>query len=345
MMPLATRHRRLRASPWMRDLVQETRLHPSDLILPLFVQDGRESTPIPSLPKVSRLSITALVETSTRARDAGIPAIALFPVVASDKKTADGSEALNPDSLVCRAIAEVKAHVPEMGVIADVALDPYTTHGHDGIVEHGDVANDATVDILARQAVVLARAGADIVAPSDMMDGRVAAVRASLDAAAFTHTAILAYSAKYASSLYGPFREAVGSAQAARESVGEPALSPRSGVPCESQKAFTGTLLDKRTYQMNPANADEAMREIAQDIAEGADMVMVKPGLPYLDVIYRASTQFDIPVFAYQVSGEYAMACAMPNAEAIILESLLSLKRAGARAMLTYAALDLANKF
>jgi porphobilinogen synthase len=313
---MMVRHRRLRVSPWMRELVQEARLHPSDLILPLFVQEGRESTPVPSLPNVSRLSIPALIETAKQARDAGIPAIALFPVTPREKKTADGAEALNADNLVCRAIAEVKAKVPEIGVIADVALDPYTSHGHDGVLENGDVANDATVEILAKQAVVLARAGADVVAPSDMMDGRVAAIRTALEANHFMNTAILAYSAKYASALYGPFREAVGSA--------------------------TSGYLDKRTYQMNPANTDEAMREIAQDIAEGADMVMVKPAGLYMDVIYRASTEFDVPVFAYQVSGEYAMACAMPNAEAIILESLLGLKRAGARALLTYAALDIA---
>ncbi len=312
------RHRRLRTHPWMRELVQETRLDVSDLILPLFVQDGKKSTPIPSLPGVSRLSIDALVATAKRARDAGIPAIALFPVTPKDKKSADGKEALNVDNLICRAIKTVKNAVPELGIIADVALDPYTTHGHDGVLDtNGTVANDPTVEILAQQAVVLAQAGADIVAPSDMMDGRVHAIRKALDAQNFVNTAILAYSAKYASALYGPFRDAVGSA--------------------------TETYLDKRSYQMNPANADEAMREIAQDIEEGADMVMVKPGLPYMDIIYRASTAFDVPVFAYQVSGEYAMIMNSPNPKEVMLESLLALKRAGSRAIFNYAALEVAE--
>lgn len=315
---LIYRPRRLRQAPWIRELIAETRLHVSDLIWPLFVQEGSESSAIPSLPNVSRLSVPALVEAAKQAKSLGIPAIALFPVTPPEKKSADGKEALNKENLICRAIKAVKDVVPEIGIIADVALDPYTTHGHDGIVENGDVANDATVEILTQQALILAAAGADIVAPSDMMDGRVAAIRATLESNGHNNTIILSYAAKYASAMYGPFRDAVGSAQAAP--------------------------IDKRSYQMNPANSDEAMHEIALDIEEGADMVMVKPGLPYLDIIHRAASSFDIPVLAYQVSGEYAMAHTMPNPDAIIMESLLCLKRAGARAILTYAAPEVAKK-
>ncbi len=344
------RHRRLRTHPWIRELVQEARLDVSDLILPLFVQEGKESTPIPSLPGVSRLSIDALIATAKHARDSGIPAIALFPVTSKEKKSADGKEALNPKNLVCRAIAEVKCMVPEIGIIADVALDPYTTHGHDGVLDKdGNVANDATVDILTEQATVLARVGADIVAPSDMMDGRVRAIRHALDAKNFFNTAILAYSAKYASALYGPFREAVGSSPS--PAGGGPGWGPACAnesaaskdAPLPTSPLRVEGYLDKRSYQMNPANADEAMREIEQDIEEGADMVMVKPGLPYMDIIYRASHEFHVPVFAYQVSGEYAMIMSSPNAKEVMLESLLALKRAGARAIFNYSALEVAE--
>lgn len=308
------RHRRLRQSPWIRELVQEARLHPSDLILPLFVHDG-EPEAIPTLPGVSRHSLKSVVAAAKEAAKFGIPAIALFPVTPANKKDAKGSEALNQDNLACRAIAEIKSAVPEIGIIADVALDPYTSHGHDGVLDaKGDVANDATVEILAKQAVVLAKAGADVVAPSDMMDGRVAAIREALEVENFTNTMILAYAAKYASALYGPFRDAVGSAKS--------------------------TPLDKRSYQMNPANAQEAMSEIAQDIAEGADMVMVKPATLYLDIIAKVAANFDQPILAYHVSGEYAMAKAMPGGDAIVMEQLLAIKRAGARGILTYAAVD-----
>ncbi len=314
------RHRRLRQAPWLRELMQETRLHSSDLILPLFVHEAEESSPIASLPGVSRLCIKDLKEKARLAKEFAIPAVAIFPVVENEKKDAYGKQALNKDNLICRAIKELKDYVPEIGIIADVALDPYTTHGHDGVLDQGgDVDNDATVEILARQALLLAQAGADIVAPSDMMDARVSAIRNILESNGKKNTLILAYSAKYASSLYGPFRDAVGSA--------------------------TGSnYLDKRSYQMSPANSNEAMREIAADIAEGADMVMIKPALPYLDVISRAVREFNIPVLAYHVSGEYAMARAMPNYAAIIMESLMALKRAGTSAIFTYAALEIAEE-
>lgn len=313
------RLRRLRAQPWLRDLVQEHRLAAGDLIWPLFVQEGKNKrASVKGLAGVERLSIDLLVKEAKEAAALGIPAIALFPVTDPKLKTADGKEAWNRKNLVCRAIAEVKAKVPQIGVIADVALDPYTTHGHDGILnKHGDVDNDKTVAALVKQAVTLAEAGCDIVAPSDMMDGRVKAIRAVLP-----HTPILAYSAKYASALYGPFREAVGS----KSNLGK---------------------ADKRSYQMNPANGDEALREVAQDIAEGADMVMVKPGTLYLDIIQRVRSNFNLPVFAYHVSGEYAMLKASGEAgvideQAVLMETMLAFKRAGATGILTYAAKDLA---
>lgn len=319
----ATRLRRTRMQPWSRTLVQEHHLHAADLIWPCFVQEGQgQKTPIASMPGVYRWSIDLLMKEVQKAADLGIPAIALFPVVPSDKKNADGSEALNADNLACRAIRAIKDAVPEVGIIADVALDPYTSHGQDGIVSGGVVVNDATVDVLAQQALVLAKAGADIVAPSDMMDGRVGAIRHAMEAAGYTDVMILAYAAKYASAFYGPFRDAVGSAN-----------------------ALTG---DKKSYQMHPANGREALREVALDIAEGADMVMVKPGMPYLDIVSHIVQQFDVPVLAYQVSGEYAMLMAAAengwlNKGACMVEALLAFKRAGTTAIFTYAAMEAAE--
>lgn len=320
----ATRMRRSRMAPWCRQMVAEHVLTPADLVLPLFVQEGDEAqTPISSMPGVFRLSIEGVVERAKRASRAGIPAVALFPKIDSSLKSPMGDEALHANNLVCRTIKAIKDAVPEVGVIADVALDPYTSHGHDGVVEGSHVVNDMTVEILTKQAVVLAKAGCDVVAPSDMMDGRVGAIRAALEAAGKKDTLILAYSAKYASAFYGPFRDAVDSAR------------------------FLGGM-DKRGYQMDPANSDEAMREIALDIQEGADFVMVKPGMAYLDIVRRASERFEVPVLAYQVSGEYAMMKAAAaqgwlDFEAVMKESLMAFKRAGARAILTYAALDVAE--
>lgn len=311
----AARLRRTRAQPWLRELVRETRLHPSDFILPLFVQEGEEETPVPSLPGVSRLPIGGIIRQAQAAKAAGIPAIALFPVTPAERKSPGGEEAVNPDNLISRAIRAVKAAVPGIGIIADVALDPYTSHGHDGVLDaSGQVDNDLTVDLLCGQALTLARAGADIVAPSDMMDGRVGAIRAVLEMDGFSQVLILAYSAKYASSLYGPFRDAVGSAQ----NLGK---------------------ADKRGYQMDPANAEEALREAAMDISEGADLLMVKPALPYLDVIRSVSETFGVPTFAYQVSGEYAMCMSAADPVSALMESLLCIRRAGARAIFTYGAL------
>ncbi len=319
-----SRLRRLRTQPWLREMVAEVRLHPSDLIYPMFVQEAAGRTPIASLPGISRVGMDALIEDAKRAESLGIPAIALFPVVDASLKSDDAREALNPDNLVCRAVKLLKKEVPNIGVICDVALDPYTSHGHDGIVVNGDVANDETVEVLMQQALVLAQAGADVVAPSDMMDGRVGAIREALDEEGFEQVSILAYAAKYASAFYGPFREAVGS----KSNLG------KSG---------------KHTYQMDARNSTEALREIALDIAEGADMVMVKPGMPYLDIVRAASDAVDVPVLAYQVSGEYAMIHAAAekgwlDADAAMMEALLAFKRAGARAILTYAALDIAEK-
>jgi len=321
----ATRLRRTRMQPWLRALVAEHRLQVSDLIWPVFVQEGKSlSTPISSLPGVARVTLDILAAEAKQAAALGISAMAIFPVVDASLKSAYAEEALHEGNLVCRTIQTIKNAAPEMGVIADVALDPYTTHGQDGIVEDGVVANDATVDILCKQAVVQARAGCDIIAPSDMMDGRVGAIRAALESEGFKDTLILSYAAKYASAMYGPFRDAVGSA------------------------TQLGTA-DKKSYQMDPANSDEAMREIALDIAEGADMVMVKPGLAYLDIIQRATSRFTIPVLAYQVSGEYAMIKAAGqqgwlDEHAVMMESLLAMKRAGARAILTYAAPEVARQ-
>ncbi len=315
-----TRMRRMRRDPFSRRLMQESWVTPADLVCPIFVTEGQgQQVPVPSMPGIDRLSVDKVLKNAEKLAGAGIPAVALFPVVEADKKTADGSEAHNPDGLIPRTIRALKDAVPELGVITDVALDPYTSHGQDGVIDdEGYVLNDETVAILVKQAITQAEAGADVVAPSDMMDGRIGAIRQSLEDADLIHTRILAYSAKYASSYYGPFRDAVGSANTLGEG-------------------------DKNTYQMDPANSDEALVEIAMDLEEGADMVMVKPGLPYLDIIRRARTEFGVPVFAYQVSGEYSMIMAAAqngwlDEKAAVLESLLCLKRAGADAILTYFA-------
>jgi len=318
-----TRLRRTRQTSWVRRLVQENYLLPSDLILPLFVIDGDNCRePVESLPGVDRLTIDLVIETGRRAAQLGIPAVALFPAVHASLKSDDGAEAWNPDSLICRAVRALKAAVPDLGVICDVALDPYTTHGHDGLLKDGVIPNDETVEVLVRQALTLAEAGCDVIAPSDMMDGRVGVIRAALEERSYTDTLILSYAAKYASSFYGPFRDAVGSSSALGAA-------------------------DKTTYQMDSANSAEALREVGLDIAEGADMVMVKPGMPYLDVIRDVAQGFDVPVFAYQVSGEYAMLSlgaerGLFDRTKAFHESLLAFKRAGARGILTYAALEVA---
>jgi len=320
-----TRMRRNRRTDWWRRLVAENRLSPDDLIWPFFVVDGEGvAQPVASMPGVERLSIDRAVAAVREARDLGVPAVALFPSIDQALKTPDGREAANPDNLTCRAIRAIKDAVPDIGVIVDAALDPYTSHGQDGIVENGQILNDPTVDMLCRQSLVQAGAGADVIAPSDMMDGRIAAIRDALDADGFAGCGIMAYAAKYASAFYGPFRDAVGSAK----NLGA---------------------ADKRTYQMNPANSDEALHEVALDLAEGADMVMVKPGMPYLDVVQRVSQEFGVPTFAYQVSGEYAMLqAAIANGwldgEKVVVESLLAFKRAGAAGVLTYYARDVAAK-
>jgi porphobilinogen synthase len=317
--------RRLRRHDWSRTLVAESTLTPADFIWPIFVVDGQNKRePVQSMPGVDRLSIDLLAGAAEEASKLGIPVIALFPCTDPSLKTANGREALNPNNLVCRAVREIKEHVPEIGVLCDVALDPYTDHGHDGIFDPADenIANDATVEVLVRQALLQAEAGCDIIAPSDMMDGRVGAIRSALEAGGYHDTLIMAYAAKYASAFYGPFRNAVGSA-----------------------KALKG---DKRTYQMDPANGDEALREVALDIAEGADMVMVKPGMPYLDIVRRVKERFGVPTFAYQVSGEYSMLQAAIehgwlDRDRVILESLIAFKRAGASGILTYFACDAAR--
>jgi porphobilinogen synthase len=319
------RMRRARRSASLRALVAETRLSPSDLIYPVFVLDGEgRSEAVASMPGIERKSIDGLLDEARIAHGLGIPAIALFPVIEGNLKSPDGIECANPEGLVQRSVRAIKEDLPELAVITDVALDPYTTHGQDGIIDDdGYVLNDETVAMLVRQAVSHADAGADIVAPSDMMDGRVGAIRSALEDAGHRNTLILAYAAKYASCFYGPFRDAVGSA-----------ANLAGG--------------DKRNYQMDPANADEALREVALDLAEGADLVMVKPALPYLDVIRRVRTGFGVPTFAYQVSGEYAMlAAAGQNGwldhKSAVLESLLSIRRAGASAILTYYAIQAAR--
>ncbi|HTH27870.1 MAG TPA: porphobilinogen synthase [Sphingobium sp.] len=320
----ATRLRRVRASGWSRAMHAEHRLSPADLIWPLFVTDGAGvEEPIGSLPGVSRWSVDRVVERAREAVAAGIPCLALFPNTQPGRRSEDGVEALNPDNLMCRAIRAIKNAVPDIGLLTDVALDPYTAHGQDGLVDQrGYVLNDATVDMLVGQALNQAAAGADIIAPSDMMDGRVGAIREALEAEGHANVQIMAYAAKYASAFYGPFRDAVGS----------------SGL-------LKG---DKKSYQMDPANGAEALREVALDIAEGADSVMVKPGLPYLDVVARVKDAFNIPVFAYQVSGEYAMieaavAVGAGDRDALVLETLMSFKRAGCTGVLTYHALHAAR--
>ena len=318
------RLRRLRQAPWLRNLVQEHRLHVSDLIWPIFVQEGDHlASPIESMPGVERLTIDLAIQKAQEAQQLGIPAIAIFPATPSTLKTPEAEEALNPENLACRAVRAVKAEVPNIGIICDVALDPYSSHGQDGLVRNGIVVNDETVEVLCRQAVVQAEAGCDVIAPSDMMDGRVGAIRKALDSAGFEQVSILAYAAKYASAFYGPFRDAVGSA-----------ANLGSG--------------DKKTYQMNPSNTQEALQEVALDIQEGADMVMVKPGMPYLDIVQRVKATFEVPTFAYQVSGEYAMLSAAAekgwlNREQVMMESLLAFKRAGADGILTYFALVVAR--
>lgn len=320
----ALRHRRRRRYGWIREMVAETHLSPADLILPLFVHAHSTSAPIPSMPGVERLSIDALVETARRAAGHGIPAVALFPAVDPSLKTEEAAEAWNPDNLVCRAVRRLRAEVPDLGIICDVALDPYTSHGHDGLVRGDYVVNDETVEALCKQAICQADAGCTVLAPSDMMDGRIAAVRAALDGAGHEQVLILSYAAKYASAFYGPFRDAVGS------------------------KANLGRG-DKRTYQMDPRNTDEALREVASDLAEGADLVMVKPGMPYLDILRRVKETFAVPTAVYQVSGEYAMMLAAAangwlDRDAVLLESLVAFKRAGADMILSYASLEVAPR-
>ena len=320
-----TRMRRNRRDDWNRRLVAENTLTAADFILPAFVHDSDEShVDIPSLPGIRRHSIPALIDLAGQAKELGIPVVAVFPATDPALKDAEGSESLNPDNLVCRAVRAIKGAHPDLGVMCDVALDPYTDHGHDGLIRDDYVVNDETLDVLVRQAVVQADAGCDVIAPSDMMDGRVGTIRAALDEAGHDAVRILAYSAKYASALYGPFRDAVGSA-------------PNLGGG------------DKKTYQMDPANSDEALREVALDIAEGADMVMVKPGLFYLDIVRRVKDRFGMPTYGYQVSGEYAMmrGAAMNgwlDWDRVIVESLLAFKRAGADGILTYAAVEVAGR-
>ena len=315
-----TRMRRMRRDEFSRRLMRETTLTPADFIYPVFVLEGSgEREPVPSMPGVERMSIDLLVQEAKAAHGLGIPAMALFPVTPAEVKSLDAREAFNPDGLAQRAVRALKDAVPELGVITDVALDPFTTHGQDGLIDDsGYVMNDETVEVLVKQAVSHAVAGADVVAPSDMMDGRIGAVREALEADGHIHTRILAYAAKYASSFYGPFRDAVGSA--ANLGAG-----------------------NKYTYQMDPANSDEALREVALDLKEGADMVMVKPGMPYLDIVRRVKEGFGVPTFAYQVSGEYAMLMAAAqngwlDEKAVVLEALVCIKRAGADGILTYFA-------
>jgi porphobilinogen synthase len=319
------RLRRTRASAWSRALHREVEVTPADLIWPLFVTEGQDlEVPVASLPGVSRWSVDRMAQQAKLAVAAGIPAIALFPNTQAERRSHDGGEALNPDNLMCRAIRAIKdACGNDIGVLTDVALDPYTSHGQDGLIDsEGYVINDETVEVLVGQSLNQAAAGADIIAPSDMMDGRVAAIRAALEGAGHINVQIMAYAAKYASAFYGPFRDAVGS----------------------------GGLLkgDKKTYQMDPANAEEALREVELDLAEGADSVMVKPGLPYLDIAYRVKTAFGVPVFAYQVSGEYAMieaavAAGAADRDTMVLETLIAFKRAGCSGVLTYHALHAAR--
>ncbi len=319
-----SRPRRLRQSDWVRRLTREHRLTKDDLIWAMVVHDGREDeVPVAAMPGVSRLSVASAAAAAKRAQKLGIPAIAVFPHIDANKKDGSGKEALNPNGLVCTAVRAMKDAAPEVGLMVDVALDPFTDHGHDGLLKDGAVVNDETVKVLVEQAIVQVKAGADIVAPSDMMDGRVGAIRKGLDGAGFSETLIMSYAAKYASAFYGPYREAIGSG--------------KLGSGAEKNPT------DKKTYQMDLANTDEAMREVAMDIAEGADLLLVKPGLPYLDIVHRVKTIFAMPTYAFQVSGEYAMIKAAAgngwlDEERAILESLTAFKRAGADGVVTYFA-------
>ena len=321
----SNRPRRMRKDEFSRRLMREHHLRTDDLIYPVFVMEGRQKEEaIPSMPGIKRQSIDLIIETAKECFKLGIPAIALFPVIDAKLKTEDAKEAYNPEGLIPRVVALLKQHLPDLGVITDVALDPYTSHGQDGLIDaSGYVLNDETVEVLIKQALSHAKAGTDIVAPSDMMDGRIGKIREALEKEGFVHTKILAYSAKYASSFYGPFRDAVGSAKNLGKS-------------------------DKNSYQMDPANTDEALTEVELDINEGADMVMVKPGMPYLDIVYRVKTAFGVPTYAYQVSGEYAMLKAASqngwlDEKAVVMESLLAFKRAGADGILSYYALEIAR--
>jgi porphobilinogen synthase len=316
--------RRNRQTDWSRRLVRENELSVNDLIWPVFVLEGENRRdPIATMPGVERLSIDLLVEAAAQAAELGIPAIALFPYTNPDLRDSKGSEAFNSENLVCRSVRAIKKEVPEIGIMCDVALDPYTDHGHDGLLsDDGVILNDETTEALVKQTLVQTEAGCDIIAPSDMMDGRIGAIRAALEASGNTNTQIMAYAAKYASAFYGPFRDAVGSTSALKG--------------------------DKKTYQMDPANSDEAIREVALDIAEGADMVMVKPGMPYLDIVAKVKKHFSVPTYAYQVSGEYAMLSAAAekgwlDGDKVMIESLLAFKRAGADGILTYFALTVAK--
>ena len=319
------RPRRMRKDEFSRRLMREHHLRTDDLIYPVFVIEGKQKEEaIPSMPGITRQSMDLILETAKECFKLGIPAIALFPVIDSKLKSEDAKEAYNPEGLIPRVVALLKQHVPDLGVITDIALDPYTSHGQDGLIdESGYVLNDETVEVLIKQALSHAKAGADIVAPSDMMDGRIGKIREALEKEGFVHTKILAYSAKYASSFYGPFRDAVGSAKNLGQS-------------------------DKQSYQMDPANSDEALTEVGLDINEGADMVMVKPGMPYLDILYRVKTTFGVPTYAYQVSGEYAMLKAASqngwlDEKTVVMESLLAFKRAGADGIISYYALQVAR--
>ena len=322
----AARMRRMRRDPFSRALMRENVVTPSDLIYPVFILDGQnQRQQVASMPGVERVSVDLLMKVAEESVALGIPVLALFPVVDASLKTYDGIEATNPEGLVPRAVRELKRNFPELGIMTDVALDPYTTHGQDGLPdENGYIVNEKTIEMLIRQSLAQAEAGVDVVAPSDMMDGRIGAIRGALEAQGHIHTRIMAYSAKYASAFYGPFRDAVGSAA----NLGK---------------------ADKNTYQMDPANSDEALREVALDIAEGADMVMVKPGMPYLDVVRRVKDEFKVPTFAYQVSGEYAMLKAAAqngwlDHDKVMMESMMAFKRAGADGVLSYFALEIARK-
>ncbi|MFC3460664.1 porphobilinogen synthase [Massilia haematophila] len=321
-----SRMRRMRRDPFSRALMRENTVTAADLIYPVFILDGEnQRQQVASMPGVERVSVDLLLKVAEECVSLGIPVLALFPVIDASLKTYDGVEATNPDGLVPRAVRALKQHFPQLGILTDIALDPYTTHGQDGLPdENGYIVNEKTIEMLTRQALTHAEAGVDVVAPSDMMDGRIGVIRAALEERGFIHTRIMAYSAKYASAFYGPFRDAVGSAA----NLGK---------------------ADKNTYQMDPANSDEALREVALDLAEGADMVMVKPGMPYLDVVRRVKDEFKVPTFAYQVSGEYAMLKAAAqngwlDHDKVMMESMMAFKRAGADGVLTYFALDVARK-